>query len=568
LFAYGYRAYERTELDYPPIKQSVEVIVRQFRPPDYRPPTMVSLGVHLEGFAPPHPDPSCRITMQSGAFKRFCREVPIPDPEYLARFRQFVKTWIEDNLTPLSEDTDVSFEAWLEQTNYPQWRKDDLAQQWEDCKGVMTARHFIVKSFMKDETYPEFKHARGINARHDVFKCTVGPYFKLIENVLYQHPAFIKHIPVPDRPEYIKEMLYVLGGQYIATDYTAYESHFTAEMMESCEFQLYDYMTKNLPEHDKFMALCRDVIAGTNLCQYKMFDVLIEATRMSGEMCTSLGNGFSNLMAFLFVCHEKNSKCVGVVEGDDGLFRVQGDLPTDEDFARLGFTIKIETHKRLEEASFCGIIFDLDDCVNVTDPADVLLNFGWAGQFHVNGSRVRHLELLRAKSMSFAYQYPGCPIIQSLAHYGLRVTKHIDLARFMEKSRAINTYERDVLAAAYENRFDVTRLPVPENTRALVERKFGIKIEEQIDIENYLDSLDVIQPLYHWTFDFIMSRASVEYWTHYVLDQKEDYPDLWGLERYAGQLSKYSAVTKFAHTFPAYGHPDLNWTRNHGVGAL
>lgn len=568
LFAYGYRSFEREELDYPPVKQSVEVVVRLFRPPDYRPPTMVSLGPHLEGFAPPHPDPSCRITMQSGAFKRFCREVPIPDPVLLGRFRQFVQKWIEENLTQLPEDTDVTFDTWLKNTNYPEWRREDLRKQWENSGGILTAKHFIVKSFMKDETYPEFKHARGINARHDVFKCAVGPYFKLIEEQLYNHPAFIKHIPVPDRPEYIRNLLHVLGGRYVATDYTAYESHFTAEMMESCEFLLYDYMTKNLPGHDDFMHLCRDVIAGSNVCQYKMFDVKLEATRMSGEMNTSLGNGFSNLMAFLFLCHEKHSECVGVVEGDDGLFRVIGEIPTAEDFEKLGFTIKIELHSALEEASFCGIIFDLDDCVNVANPAQALLNFGWAGMRHVPCKSIRHMELLRAKSLSFLYQYPGCPIIQSLAQYGLRVTKHVDLSRFLEKTRAYDMHKRAILQAAWEERFTLVGKPVPKNTRDLVERKFGVTIGDQLAIEAYLDSLTTLQPLYHWTFDFIMSKASVEYFHQYVLSQKEDYPDLWGLEQYAGQLDKYEEHIKFAKTFPAYGHPVPNWTQAHNSGAL
>lgn len=513
---------------------------------------MVSLGCHLEGFAPPHADPWCRITMQSGAFKRFCRKTPTPSKCVLRRFAKFTRKWLHRHLTTLSESEDVTFEAWIEKTNYPEWRKADLRAQWEQCQGKLSLIHFIVKSFMKDETYPEFKHARGINARHDAFKCAVGPYFKLIEEQLYKHPSFIKHVPVPDRPSYIKDMLYNLGGTYVATDYTAYESHFTAEMMEACEFQLYDYMTKNLPGHDYFMELCRTVIAGQNVCQYKQFDVYINATRMSGEMCTSLGNGFSNLMAFLFLCEENKATCEGVVEGDDGLFRVTGDLPTTEQFEELGFTIKIEVHQKLEEASFCGIIFDLDDCVNVTDPCDVLLNFGWAGTRYTQCSERRLLELLRAKSLSYLYQYPGCPVIQSLANYGLRVTKHIDMTRFMQKSR-INLWEREQLIEAYANRFSLISKAIPANTRDLVERKYGIKVEEQISIEKYLDSLNTIQPLWHWTFDFIMSKWSKEYFSFYTLNEWTEYPNLGGLEKYAGQLNKYSKIMKFAPTFPAYG---------------
>ena len=174
-------------------------------------------------------------------------------------------------------------------------------------------------------------------------------------------------MPVPDRPQHIIDKLWLPGSSYVATDYTAYESHFVAELMEAIEFVLYEHMTQHLKEGPRFMELMRGVLAGKRKAQFKYFDVEVNATRMSGEMNTSLGNGFANLMLFEFACHKVGSECVGVVEGDDGLFRVNGPIPPSNLFESLGFTIKAVTHERLETASFCGMVFDVEDRVNVSD---------------------------------------------------------------------------------------------------------------------------------------------------------------------------------------------------------
>jgi len=263
---------------------------------------MTSLGCHAVGAALPHPDPCHRDTMIAGVRKRAGFAPPIPDYKLLDEFGVFVEKWCKTNLQPLAPTSDVSVPTWLSKTNYPFHRREELQQKWDSIidSWEMEERYYRCKSFMKDECYPEYKHARGINSRSDEFKCRVGPVFKLIEEQLYKHPSFIKHVPVKDRPKYILDMLYNPASKYAATDYTAFESLFTALMMEKCEFILYSYMTKFLPCHDGFMRLCRKVLAGTNECYYRDFSMQIEATRMSGEMCTSLGNGFTNLMAMFF----------------------------------------------------------------------------------------------------------------------------------------------------------------------------------------------------------------------------------------------------------------------------
>jgi len=460
-----------------------------------RPPVLVSLGTNVVGAALPHPDPQDPDTIEAGARSRFARTTPVPDPVILGLFKIFVKDWIEKNLVPLSPDSDTTILSWLENTNYPLWRKEELMKKYEEMGNIRDSskKYFNCKSFMKDECYPEYKHARGINSRSDEFKCVVGPFFKLIENEVYRHPAFIKHVPVADRPSYIHNMLFTQGGFYTVTDYTAFESHFSKEIMEACEFQLYEYMTRFLPRGTEFINLVRDVIAGENVCEFKYFTVKLPATRMSGEMNTSLGNGFSNLMVMLFVFGQGGCTNVrGVVEGDDGLFTAIGSPPNQKDFEKLGFTIKLEVKYNLNEASFCGLIFDVEDLINITDPIKELLSFGWTSARYARCRTTTLRKLLRCKALSLAHQYPGSPIVSALARYGLRVTRSFNVKHFVMNDRGFSMWNRDRMLLWLKNE---RKIPVRETgirTRFLVETMYGIRIEHQVMIERYLDSLDSI----------------------------------------------------------------------------
>lgn len=458
-----------------------------------RPIVQVSLGCHVHGVAMPHPCPQDVDTMKAGTAKRFAIKPPKANPQLVEDLRGFTRRWVRRHLTPLSPDEDVSVEHWLEQCPYPAYRKKELLELFYSVLDPSDPRYAKCKSFMKDETYPSYKHARAINSRHDYFKCRMGPIFKAIESVVYKHPSFIKHVPVKDRAQYIFDMLFAPGAKYIATDYTAFESLFVQELMNACEFELYDYMTQHLPCHDEFMGLCHNVLAGENECFFKNFKVKVPATRMSGEMNTSLGNGFSNLMFMLFILDRKGcSDVAGVVEGDDGSFRFRGEIPTSEEFAELGLIIKMEVHDRLETASFCGLVFDLEDKKVVTNPLEVLASFGWTSRRYARSNTQTLKMLLRAKSLSLAYQYPGCPIIQSLASYGLRMTRGMQVKRIVE-GFGLNMWEREQLQEAI--RHGHCFVPVGIKTRLLVEDLYGISVENQIRIETYIDSLTDIVPL-------------------------------------------------------------------------
>jgi hypothetical protein len=436
---------------------------------------------------------------------------------------------LREELTPLSADSDCTAKTWLANSPYPLWRKRELQEIDDDywgcitpenvsrlSKGLPTINQYCkLNSFVKDETYPTYKSARSINSRTDQFKVRVGPIFKLIEHELFALPYFIKHTPVDERATEIKRELFQAGSKIIGTDYTSYESVFTKEYMETCEFQLYHYMTQNLPDQDWYQIVTK-TLAGRNHCQYRnKFTLVVDATRMSGEMCTSLGNSFSNLMSMLFIAEELKLESVRVrVEGDDGLSTFFGTTPTALDFEEIGLIIKIDEYETLTEGSFCGIIADEDEMINVTDPIRTLLDFGWTSREYVDAGLKKKLQLLRAKSLSLAYQYPGCPILSSLAQYGLRMSK--DAHIYMKN---MNTWQRDRFSQLYEKHKD--NVPFRETgfkTRLLVEKRYGISISDQLNIESYLDNKNDLSPISNQA---VMSNCHVDvvdYYSKYAFE--------------------------------------------------
>jgi hypothetical protein len=341
----------------------------------------------------------------------------------------------------------------------------------------------------------------------------------LIEERVFEHEAFIKHIDVAKRPEYISSLIENTCSSYIATDYTTFEALFTKQIMVAVEMQLYEYMVQDLPEGKEWYKWVRKAMLGDNVCLFKHLGVTVPCTRMSGEMSTSLGNGFSNLMFMLFLCEQKKSKAVGVVEGDDGLFAVHGPAPTEKDFEELGLIIKLETHQFLSHASFCGLVFDPVDMNNITDPRKVIVNFGWINKRYVGCRKRQHLALLRCKSYSLIAQYPGCPILQELGLYGLRVTEGVrdyDMVRVINR---MDGYDRD---KAFRNWVTPRVRPIGDNTRCLMSELYGISIREQLDIEERISAMSKIEPLNFPGFEDACPDSWKDYWNNYVaVDEAE-----------------------------------------------
>jgi hypothetical protein len=443
----------------------------------------------VEGMAPICMDTNDPDTVLCGFSKRLMREVPTPDAHLLSELTEFVKTWLDENVPQARK---MSFEEWLDSTSYNEARKQELRVSYFELRGGRPTRMQCrkIKSFVKTESYPEYKHCRMINSRCDLFKAFSGPLFKAIEEVVYANEHFIKHVPVPQRPSKVRALRRA-GRHYYSTDFTAFESHFSPEVMKAIECQLYRHCLQWCPEDAEF--ICK-VIAGDNcMSTHTGVKASIKGRRMSGDMCTSLGNGFTNLMLAKFICSKQGHELYGFVEGDDGLFATEAVL--DEVlYQKLGFTIKIQTENDPCTASFCGMVFSEAGEI-VKDPVDFCANFGWTSSFIGAGDNLMQ-GLLRAKALSAVYETPQSPIVGAIARYALEQTRGYAPKWVSDGYHVVPKDE----------------MPLPPfcpaaDTRQLVANKFGIDVSTQLEIEKRVSE---------GRFDFAPLLHAHPHYSHYA----------------------------------------------------
>lgn len=427
---------------------------------------------YVPGTAPICLDSNDPATIVDGVKSRLFRKRPTISPSRLGKFKSFVRRWVKQYLSPL--ETVMSFEEWIESAPYSGQRKTELRRTYDEIKGHCPSKASQrISSFIKTEGYPEFKHARPINSRCDQFKVFTGPYFKQIEKSVFGLKWFIKHVPVAERPIHLRK-LEQFGRKYVASDYSAYEGSFLPEILMACECILYRYMLGNFPGMADFIC---SVISGKNVLHFRRgVSVSTLGHRMSGDMCTSLGNGFTNLMVWFFLMEEmgvSENEWEGFVEGDDGIFAYPDYVSVSESlYEDLGFIVKLQHVASPEDASFCGIIGV--DGQNLRNPFEFAQNFGWTST-DIGARPAKLKSLLRAKALSAVYETPQCPIVRSYAQWALKHTRGC-VPKFVEDGyHDTSAIPRDEKSLSDFNPSDRVR----ERFHAL----FGIPACDQIRLE-------------------------------------------------------------------------------------
>lgn len=521
----------------------------------------VSLGVHVPGVCVPGPDRTDPMLLVLGALKRFVRGVPelestrvahaclrsfcntagslpvdwfsrlsssSPMPDISVPFhgldlfvRSEINRWeLEFGVEPISADEDLSVEHWLCSTHYTQQRKAELLLAWRDHPDGLTPHDAENKSFLKNERYAvkdalEYKHARCINSRRDYFKCLTGPAFHAMEKILFQRvPYFVKYVRVADRPRYITQLLGA-GTRVLSTDHTAFEAHMTPAVLCACELQMYRYMLSRCANGRLILQAIVDSLSGVNRCFFDGFIISVPGVRMSGDMCTSLGNGLTNWFTMAYAHRLCGVDCLGVVEGDDGAFVDHGVI-TPALMATLGMELKVAVANTPGRAGFCKMHFTEDDFLVVRDPALLFSVFGWSDHpARVGGLRVRR-ELLRAKSLSLLAEMPRCPMVTALALYGIRVTDGATPRWFGNYWESI-VFQGEAPADLTPWMLEQISCGISTSSRLLCEELFGVPIAMQLDVENWLSGLKTIQPLDHPSLFWLCSHpAWLHCWENFV----------------------------------------------------
>jgi hypothetical protein len=387
---------------------------------------------------------------------------------------KFVDNWLKSEMPVVRP---YEFEEWLETTSYSGVRKDELRGAYAKLRGGLPDKRTAskVNSFVKTQGFDTYKHARLIMSRGDGFKVFSGPAFKAIEDVLYQKRPFVKHVPVPDRPQLVESLIQA-GRKYYATDFTAFESHFTPEVMATLEMKLYKHCLQGWSGYKRL----EQVLLGINRLSLRSgVRATCRARRMSGEMCTSLGNSFSNYILAKFIASRAGGEIEGFVEGDDGLFASTVPI-TAAAYERLGFTIKIVEVEDPRTASFCGMVFAEGGDI-LRDPRHFVANFSFTHSCIHGGNRVMR-ELLRAKALSTLYETPACPVVTAFARRALRDTRGAT-PRFV----ADGYHEH---AAVPRDERGIKQRVITPASRDLFHRLYGVSVRVQLAVERAAEQGD------------------------------------------------------------------------------
>lgn len=526
---YGYRIGEVRDIKVGNVKPFAAVVNDAV--PD-RVPAAVCLGPAVRGAARPRADFKDGFSQVFGAAKRVCKEPHRRSRDTARRFAIFVQKWVKKNVSPLPPGTSLDVDEYLDSTNYSAARKSALKVAYESHHPAIMDRHFReARCFIKDESYGEYKAPRWIMSRPDEFKVRYGPYVWQAEKVLYARYEFVKHLTPTERLAKMQEMD-LTGVLKFGTDHTAFEAAITPETMRICEFALMDHLYKYHEGYRYLRRLENEVIGRPNHLRCSNALIGKVGARMSGDNCTSLGNGFTNLMAILFAAFENQSEIAFCqVEGDDGLYVPTGRASTSEDYARNGFDVKMEVAESSCEAGFCGLVADPVALEAITDPVKVLLNFGWASRQYTLAGRKRLDALIRSKALSYAYMYPSCPIVSTLCRRMLELTRHVTFYQLLKtvKGQKVSEYQRSITLRAISSE-PALREPSPL-TRVLVFRKYGITVSEQKDMERRLSSAGLgWLPIPDWFMAYV-SADCLDYYSRFVVEEPHAYgtcpfPDL------------------------------------------
>lgn len=480
---YGYRAEDWCVPRYPtpPQKPNSRFTLRPY---DYRPVASVvarQIGPVCNSANYLSPDPHDPLNVIGGLINRVLIQPPTHcflNYQLRHSFKAFVTNWIKVNLAVVGQP--LSFEDWLIGLNVPQIRKEQLRTAYE--MGELPDSWNKCKSFIKREFYEMFKPPRTINSRVDNYKACSGRWFQFVEkSLIFQVSSFVKGLTPNERALRAAELTCQYRYKYVS-DFSRFESQMTREVMQSCELILYRFF--GVPE--RFLR----PLVGINKLKFNNVSASVVATRMSGDMCTSLGNGFTNLMVNSFVASLHNSRISGVVEGDDGLFCTDV-MPTEADFSQWGFRMSVKTVNEVGMAGFCSS-FWTNSGVCVVNPVRHLMRLGWSFHCTARASVAVREELLKSKCRSLIDLAPGCPLLWRTA------------AWFSESGYERNPYDvwkhgTEAGQRIFKSSLD---LIVPSSDqRQIVSDLFGITTRDQLRYESMIDRYD---------FSFLSELAIVD----------------------------------------------------------
>lgn len=452
---------------------------------------------------------SDKLLAQAACRKRLLPKRPLPNTERIAELKEFVRRYIHKHYTPLPA---LNFEeitkTWIEEnSNFNQAKKSSLLRALDKFleQGHLHECDYVRKSFMKTEFTQEEKLPRYINGASALFSVRFGAITHLIEKQVYKRTsAFVKG----HSPSEIPSMLNAISHSacFAEGDYTSFEGHFSPEYFDAVEVQLFRYMLSNNPDilkdflRNYYQTKNRTVrgrrvkyiVPRTLRLVNKRYEIRVIGIRMSGDPWTSLFNGFSNCMNYMFYAWKGGFDIDLLVEGDDSSVTQPYNYFRKEMFAELGMVIKIEPKFAISDVVFCGCHYLHNEQKLLISPTSIVNTSYTCTREYITCSDTKALGLLRAKAMSLWCLGKNSPVVGPFAAKLLKLAGTgpviVDGANKWWENFILKTYN------------GVSTFECTDQCRVFYANRFGITISQQYYLEDVIEKAKSLDQLYLGTF--------------------------------------------------------------------
>jgi hypothetical protein len=469
-------------------------------------------SVHEPGLSRPLlkpfvPDPNDIGNEIASCVHRSCTKMGEIDGD---RIYVYGKMFIEKVFQPLTTDEVVDFDTWLSNTPYSVKRRELFRKLRSSCSHIKSF-DLICKSFIKNESYPKLKQARGINSYPDVVKALWGNIFHSIDKKTFLHGPdgpvapgrgyFLKGVDPRDWANILKSDF---ENHPVATnDFSSFEAHHRGVYAKLVHHWMM-HMLRNCGMSHSYLATISRAVLGRNDLTFKHIHATVDQRLMSGAMWTSSANGVLNLIIMSYLVTDAQfpgrAPCelvslarqhfVGRVEGDDGICACPV-KPSSGTMASLGLKLDFVRHEDASTADFCSIVCSTNDDTVLRDPVKFIRTFfAVPTKYKSRGSA---LGLLRAKAMSLYYNYRNSPVVGKCCYNVLRQTRSVSVDGV---SAELDTWSAQTFERALQyfrvNKDELRDCPDMHSThmaanRAVVEKVFKVSVQHQLDIEAAFD---------------------------------------------------------------------------------
>jgi hypothetical protein len=451
--------------------------------------SLVKLPIYLP-FIPDQQDPRNQI---AACIHRVGREMPGIDRDEKYVFKKYAEHFIKTKLTPLQDSDVPTTKEWLDNSPYNGKRKTHLAKLRNELD-IMSMDLADNESFVKWEFYAEPKQPRGINSYSDESKVLLGPIQHAMDKNLFKLKYYVKGTTPKDWPAMMRDLF---GNDAVMeTDFSSFEAHHREVYAHLVAFWM-NHMVGNLSEKDHYVRLIEKMVLGTNKMKFSTLTATVDQRLMSGALWTSSSNGLLNLLVLSYLnmrtmlpnanpeelVERLDEFFVGLVEGDDGICRFNNVDPTL--IKKLGLELKFKKADYFGDASFCGIVCDPVELVVLTNPLKILRNFFVLPSKFAFTDRNTCLAMLRAKALSYKFNYNDNPIVGELCHRVCELTATHSVGCKMVTNE-LGSWYNNYVNTALEQKIWKTKPCVTQTSRLIIEKKFGISILEQHRIEEIL----------------------------------------------------------------------------------